>query len=118
MKTPKRIAYCSCGCALNLESGDYMDDKGQLHNSTALFCPKCGAEHPGEAFASRCIRKNREARLRNALENQRWEIIRLSAALDFQRRGGKAVKEEYMKHLHIAERAAFYGTYGQDIEGS
>lgn len=64
MKTPKRIAYCSCGCWLNLESGDYMDDKGKFHKCTTLFCPKCGAEYRGEAFAARIIRKNREARLR------------------------------------------------------
>lgn len=68
MKTPKIIRYCSCGCRLNLESGDYWDDKGKIHKCASLFCPKCGADYRGEAFAARIIRKNREARLRRKVD--------------------------------------------------
>lgn len=108
MKTPKRIAYCSCGCWLNLESGDYMDDKGKFHNSTTLFCPKCGSEYPGEAFAARIIRKNREARLRHALREMKWQIEVKKAQL----KGCWSACVTYRKAVSAS------GTFFQDIEGS
>lgn len=129
MKTPKRITYCGCGCALNLESGDYMDEKGKSHNAAALFCPKCGAAHRGEAFASRCIRRNREARLRHAL--RKMNGILDYAAKEVQRMENEA-REEYEHQLRLRlslaalrtlnnfQRESIHvsGTFGQDIEGS
>lgn len=129
MKTPKRITYCECGCALNLESGDYMDDKGKFHKCTTLFCPKCGAAYPGEAFASRCIRKNREARLRHAL--RKMNGILDYAAKEVQRMENEACEEyEHQLRLRLSlaatrtlnnfQRGCIHasGTFGQDIEGS
>ena len=83
MKTPKRIAYCSCGCFLNLESGDWMDDKGKIHKCATLFCPKCGAEYRGEAFAARIIRKNREARLKRKIAVLQRKVDELERDLEY-----------------------------------
>lgn len=109
MKTPKRIACCSCGCWLNLESGDYMDDKGKFHNATALFCPKCGAAYPGEAFAARCTRKNREARLRH-------RIARLEEHILWMRQQAQEILEHVQNN--VAPFLDSIDTYGHDIEGS
>lgn len=122
MKTPKRITYCNCGCALNLESGDYMDDKGKFHNATALFCPKCGAAHPGEAFAARCIRKNRDARLKHALREKDWKIEVKEAQMRGYMRACVTLRRLLNKEMKLAvtyEKAvSASGTFGQDIEGS
>lgn len=115
MKTPKRITYCSCGCAMNLESGDYMDDKGKFHNATALFCPRCGAAYPGEAFAARCIRKNREARLRHALRKKDNAISLLAEKLLRVSMQSQAYNSFIDKMLDSYFES---GTCNQDIEGS
>ena len=115
MKTPKIIKYCSCGCWLNLESGDYMDDKGEFHKCATLFCPKCGADYPGEAFAARIIRKNRENRLKHAL--RRKENANRSLAEKLVR----AYKLEQAYDSFIDKMLESYfeiGTFGQDVEGS
>lgn len=122
MKTPKRITYCECGCALNLESGDYMDDKGKFYNATALFCPKCGAAHPGDAFAARCIRKNREARLRHKIYWQARDIEWLAETNKRMRKkcAGLAALLVLADIQHDCDVGNFNasGTYGHDIEGS
>lgn len=122
MKTPKRITYCECGCALNLESGEYMDDKGEFYNATALFCPKCGAAHPGEAFAARCIRKNRVARLKNALREKVWQIEVEKAKRKGYMRACVTLRSLLNKEMRLAAKyekaVSASGTFGQDVEGS
>lgn len=82
MKTPKRIAYCSCGCWLNLESASFYEN-GKIKNATTLFCPKCGAEYQGEAFAARIVRKNREARLRHKIAVLQRKVDELERNLEY-----------------------------------
>lgn len=121
MKTPKRITYCYCGCALNLESTT-IEVEGKDKNMATLFCPKCGADYPGEAFAARCIRKNRVARLKNALREKVWQIEVEKAKRKGYMRACVTLRSLLNKEMRLAAKyekaVSASGAFGQDIEGS
>lgn len=118
MKTPKRIIPCpKCGapCELGISVIESWDERYEV---TALFCTRSGEEVVGNAKAicARWTRKNREARLKHALQRQAWNAVMLAADLRCAELSARSWKKRYREIW----RMQFWTTsaYGQDIEGS
>lgn len=103
MKTPKRIIPCpKCGAPLEIGT-TVIESWDERYEVPAFFCSRSGEEitlpfKSAKEFSARCIRKNREARLRN-------KINVLQQRMQFAETCIPDLIEELEKYQRESERA-------------
>lgn len=119
MKTPKRnkSSHARCEFCQSVASVDNEDNENGW-----FLCPCCGKESKiTEEFVSnpvraRWIRKNREKRLKHAIQRQAWNAVSLAADFRCAKLSADSWKRRYREIWHM--QFCVTSTYGHDIEGS